>query len=89
LELSQRQQRSIIIYVSSKNKDDWRKIPANVRKALKFSEAGKFIPKTVIVNAEMDRIIFIIPYARQAERNILLREANKKISELPFLLRSS
>ncbi len=74
-------QRSVIIYVNSKNGNDWEKVPAIVRRALISSEAGRFIPKTVIVNAEMDKVIFIIPYAAQPERNKLLKEAIKKISE--------
>jgi hypothetical protein len=74
-------QRSVIIYVNSKNGNDWKKVPAIVRRALKSSEAGRFIPKTVIVNAEMDKVIFIVPYAGQPERNKLLKEAIEKISE--------
>ena len=74
-------QRSVIIYVSSENDSDRKKIPAIVRQALKSSEAGRFIPKTVIVNAEMDRVIFIVPYAKQPERDRVLKEALKKMAE--------
>lgn len=67
----------VIVYVSSANEDnDWARVPRIVKNALISSEAGRFIPKTVVVNPEVTRVISIIPYTKNAEkRKELLRGA--------------
>ncbi len=68
---------SIIVYVTQ---SDWCAVPPLVQNAIISPAAGKYIPKTVIVNPQIDKIVYIIPYQRQ-NRIILINEAKDKISE--------
>lgn len=69
---------SIIVYA---NRDSWAKIPTIVKRAINSPQAGRYIPKTVIVDSEIERVICIIPYARDANnRKDLLGEARNLIS---------
>jgi hypothetical protein len=38
-----------------------------VREAIKSPEAGKFIPKTVVVDSDIPEVVSIIPYERAGE----------------------
>jgi len=76
----------IIVYIHLPN-TNWEDLPKIVSKGFKTERSGKYIPKTVIVNAEMNRIIDVIPYRRSdQEHRKLLQEAVHKISiEQTFL----
>ena len=52
---------AIIVYIC---KQDKAKIPRIVRDALKSPEAGKYIPKTVVVDSGIKQVAGIIPYER-------------------------
>ena len=52
-------QSAVIVYF---NKEDWPKVPRIVKEAIKSPASGKFIPKTIVVNAEMTGVVSIIPY---------------------------
>ncbi len=58
---------AFIIYVS---KNDSASIPGNVIKAMNSPAAGKFIPKSVVVNSRTSRIEMIIPYISDRNRRI-------------------
>ena len=61
-----------IVYACSKN--EWSNLPAIVKKALKTSESGQFIPKTIIVDTEVTRVLAIIPYIRDPAKRLLALE---------------
>jgi hypothetical protein len=68
---------SVIVYVDSKG---WQGIPGVVRSAFRSSEAGRYIPKTVVTNAAGTKVIAIVPYVRsRGDRVDLLSEARRKI----------
>jgi len=52
---------AVIVYIG---KERWAKVPRIVREAIKSTEAGRFIPKTVIVNSGITEVVSIIPYKR-------------------------
>jgi hypothetical protein len=52
---------AVIVYIC---KEGWAKVPRIVREAIKSPEAGKFIPKTVVVNSGITDVVSIIPYQR-------------------------
>lgn len=68
---------SIIVYV---HQSDWKQIPPLVQNAIKSPAAGEYIPKTVIVNPQIDKVIYILPYQRQ-NRILLINEAKDRINE--------
>ncbi len=72
----------VVVYAASgKGKESWAKIPGIVRSAIKSSEAGRFIPKCIIVNPEVTRVISIVPYTRDSrERKELLRRVHSAVS---------
>lgn len=65
--------KSVVVYADSDT--EWAKIPAVVQEALSSPEAGKYIPKTVIANADFTKVLAVIPYALGDEQNDLLRDA--------------
>lgn len=71
--------KSIVFYADTKT--DWEKFPTLVQEALRKPEMGKYIPKTVIVNAGITNVIAIVPYALGVEQKKLLKEANRAIVE--------
>jgi len=75
----------IIVYVLTSNTevDD---LPKIVQKGLSSKETGKYYPITVIVNAEMNRVIDIVPYNRGQAHVDRLRQAVEKISIKPTFL---
>ena len=69
-----------IVYACSKN--EWSNLPAIVKKALKTSESGKYIPKTVIVDSQITRVLAIVPYIRDpVERLLVLEETIEAVTE--------
>jgi hypothetical protein len=51
----------VYIYICPEN---WAKIPPIVREAFSSPEAGKFFPKTVVVDSGITKVVSIIPYER-------------------------
>lgn len=74
---------TIMVYASSNKEDSDRgKIPSIVKGAIKSPKAGRYIPKTIIVDAKMSKIIAIVPYVRDRyERLNLLKAVNEEIEE--------
>lgn len=69
-----------LVYACSKN--EWSKLPAIVKKALKTSESGKYIPKTVIVDAQITKVLAIVPYISDpAKRLLALEETIEAVTE--------
>ncbi len=69
--------RTVVVYVHA-NKE-WDLLPPVVKDAVNSPEAGKYIPITVIVDADMKKVNAIVPYAREKRtRSKLFREAMKK-----------
>jgi hypothetical protein len=65
IRIIQRFKRSaVIVYIC---KDGWAKVPRIVREAIKSPEAGKFIPKTIVVDSGITEVVSIIPYERAGE----------------------
>jgi hypothetical protein len=50
---------SVIVYF---DKGGWQKVPQIVREAINSPASGKYIPKTIVVNASMTEVVSIIPY---------------------------
>ena len=70
--------KTVVVYINSGN--EWNLLPSVVQDALRKPEAGKYIPKTVIVNPEIEKVIAIVPYVRSTkEQNKLLKQARKEI----------
>jgi len=77
--------KSIVVYVDRKG---FEKLPEVVMGAMKSAHAGRFIPKTVITDPRMEKIIAIVPYARnRADRIILLKEACDLIDDEATIVR--
>ena len=68
---------SVVVYVE---RNDWSKIPSIVQRSFSSPEAGKYIPKTVIVNSSFDEIVHVVPYARGDEMQMLIEEAQNMLS---------
>jgi hypothetical protein len=71
--------KTVVVYADSSL--DWAKLPGVVQEALRKPEAGKYIPKTVILDSELTKVITIVPYARGSEQDKLLKHAKKEISK--------
>jgi len=63
--------RSVMVYVDYKTEKDL--LPDIVRAALRKPEAGRYVPKTVIVDAGITNVLAIVPYARGDEQDKLLK----------------
>ena len=57
-----------IVYACSES--DWKQLPSIVKQALRLTESGNYIPKTVIVDADMSKVIAIVPYIRDPEERV-------------------
>lgn len=68
---------SIIIYAE---RGDWNSLPDIVKTGINSAESGNYIPKTVIVDSILSRIICIIPYAETKQRKQFINQAQKLIS---------
>lgn len=61
------------MYVHSKN--DWYSLPEIVRTAFRTAEAGKYIPKIVIIDADFKDVLAIVPcVSDDRDRAKLFRE---------------
>lgn len=52
---------AVIVYIG---RGGWAKVPRIVKEAINSPEAGRFIPKTVVVDTEIRQVVSIIPYKR-------------------------
>jgi hypothetical protein len=55
---------AVIVYIC---REGWARVPRIVREAINSPEAGRFIPKTVVVDSSMREVVSIIPYERPRE----------------------
>lgn len=70
----------IVIYAASPK--DRESLPDVVREAVFSPDAGKYIPRTVVVNPDISEVIAIVPYAREeSERKKLFADAFRKIAQ--------
>ena len=69
---------SVIVYVE---RNDWNKLPAIVRSGINSPESGRYIPKTIIVDSGINKIICILPYAKTKQRKELIKQALAIISK--------
>ncbi len=73
--------KSVVVYANADN--EWSKLPAAAQNALNSPEAGRFVPKVIIIDPEMTRVFAIVPYADSEEYDRLLRDALKKLPDVP------
>lgn len=60
---------------------DLAKAPASIQQALRATEAGRFIPKTVVMTPDASQVVAYIPYSRERnERVDSFRDARRKMS---------
>ncbi len=72
-------QESAIVLVETKN-NDWSLVPSLVQESMNSPQAGKYIPKTVVADAELSKVISVVPYnGNEKDRTKLFREAEKLI----------
>jgi len=71
--------KSVVVYANSP--EDWSSLPSIVQTALKSEASGKFIPKTVVVDAALSQTLAIVPYARGSEFDENLNDARSTISK--------
>ncbi|MFA6033720.1 MAG: hypothetical protein WC889_12540 [Myxococcota bacterium] len=69
---------AVVVYADSDN-DDWGKLPKLVQTALKSKEAGSYIPKVVVTDAKVKKVIVVVPYADEAGYTELLRQARARV----------
>ena len=79
------QKETIIIYACSGNDQTRSQIHSLVRRAINSPQSGQYIPKTVIVDSKITKVIAIIPYTRDPNRRKqLFNEANNIISSQSY-----
>lgn len=71
--------KTVVVYVNADN--EWRKLPVAAQKALSSPEAGRFVPKAIIIDPEMTKVFSIVPYADGDEYDRLLQAALKKLPD--------
>lgn len=69
---------SVLVYVEHGDLD---KLPKIARKAINSPEAKKYIPKTVVLDPEIEKVIAILPYAVGDKQDDLLDEVEDAIEE--------
>ncbi len=72
--------KSVVIYVNAHTEAAM--LPAKVLGVLRSPEAGQFIPKTVVMDANLENVVAIVPYGHSAELDASLKNAKKAISKL-------
>lgn len=72
---------TVVVYADCDT--EWNQLPATVQEALRSPEAGRFVPKTVILDAGLNNVLAIVPYANGGRYDRLLKDAMKKLPEAP------
>ena len=65
---------TILVYAERKT---WTRLPIQVQRALNAPEAGRYIPKTVIFDATLEKKMATVPYARGKEYHKNLKAARR------------
>lgn len=73
--------KTVVVYADCGT--EWDKLPTAAQKALRAPEAGRFVPKTVILDAALTNVLALVPYAQGAAQNHLLKDAMKKLRDIP------
>ncbi len=68
---------SIVVYVEQGDMD---KLPKIANEALDSEAAGKYIPKTAVVSADLSKLILVLSDAEPAQRAEKIKAAQEKIS---------
>ncbi len=69
--------KTVVVYADSEKESGL--LPKIVNTALGSEKAGRYIPKTVIVDSALENVLAIVPYASGEQMNELLREAGKAL----------
>ncbi len=74
--------RSVLVFADARDSEDRDKLPRLVRSAFQRPESGRFIPKTVVVDGAISRVLAHVPYSRAAvARTQALENAQTVIRE--------
>lgn len=68
---------AVIVYIDNST---WMMLPQNIRTAFKSPQAGKYIPITLILDSNLEEIIYTLPYQRQ-NRILLINTAKEEIAK--------
>jgi hypothetical protein len=68
---------SVLVYLEQ---DDLDVVPKIAADALDSEAAGKYIPKTAVVSADLSKLILVLPDAEPAQRAEKIKEAQEEIS---------
>ena len=67
--------KTVVVYASPQG--DFGKLPPLVQEAFNKREAGTYIPKTVVVDADVSKVICIVPYGEPMALKESLSKARK------------
>lgn len=73
--------KTVVVYANSDQ--DGGALPPVVKEALATPEAGKYVPKTVLVDAKLEKVLAVIPYALGDEQNKLIKAALRGVEKSP------
>jgi len=73
--------KTVVVYADCDTEKQ--KLPVAAQQALGTPEAGRFVPKTVILDAELETVLALVPYAKGKEQNRLFKDAIKKLPRVP------
>ena len=73
--------KTVVVYANCDQDDG--ALPPAVKAALSTPEAGKYVPKTVLVDAKMEKVLAVIPYALGDEQNKLIKTALRGVEKSP------
>lgn len=75
--------KAVIVYSDSNDRSgaEWNGMPPVAQQGLRAEAAGKFIPKTVIVDAEFSTLLATIPYGRGEEQVDAIKAAVKQLPD--------
>jgi hypothetical protein len=69
---------TIVVYINGDVREE-KMLPDFVQAALDSPESGRLVPKTVIVDSDVSKVLVLVPYAKAPLHNQLLKEALKKL----------
>ncbi len=73
---------SVVVLANAADPKMRRELPPVVRSAIQAGEVGNLLPKTVVVDAEMKKVLARVPYVRDGmERHRLIAEAKAAIAD--------